>query len=63
MIGALVTVNTAGWDILMRRKCNNQAGVVTRIVLGPPNDYPIYHVNFGFAEVKVTAPRIKLLTE
>ncbi len=63
MIGALVTVNTAGWDKFMRNKCKNQVGVVMRIDVEPGYDYPIYLVNFGTIETKVTAPRIKLLTK
>ena len=63
MIGALVTVNTAGWDKFMRRKGSNQAGIVMRVDVEPGYDYPIYLVNFGSVEVKVTAPRITLLTK
>lgn len=63
MIGDLVTVYTGGWDKFMRAKCNNQAGIVTRIAVDPSHDYPMYYVNFGFAEVKVAAPRIRILTK
>tara|TARA_R110000824_G_scaffold68969_1_gene177819 strand:+ start:1038 stop:1256 length:219 start_codon:yes stop_codon:yes gene_type:complete len=63
MIGDLVTVFTGGWEKRLRDKCHNQAGVVTKIVDGPSKNYPMFIVNFGFAEIEVAGSRIRPLTE
>jgi len=63
MVGDLVTVYTGGWSKRRRNECNNQAGIVTKIVDGPVPNHPMYYVNFGFGDIEVTASRIRPLTE